>query len=127
MLQYPKIMKVIKYICDGEGVDFRIDVSAKKTGPRRWGEVLFSLNSLQLMDIDNLSETNKMVVVESFRKALIREYGKKWPNSLMLALYETASAKDILSPPVGESHQVAGRSDDFAALAELGRFDAVFE
>jgi len=118
-------MKVIK--CTGEGVDFRIEVSAKKTGPGRWGEVLFRLNSLQLMDIDSFSETNKIVAVESFRKALIREYGKNWPNALRLVLSETVWAKDML-PPVGErsgSNQVAGRS--FAGLEELGRFDAVFE
>ncbi len=123
-MQYPKIMKVIK--CDGEGVDVRIDISAKKTGPGRWGEVLFSLNSLQLVDIDNLSETKKGVVVESFRKALTREYGKKWSTALKAALSGADWAKDVI-PPVGEKSWVAGRSDEFAGLEELGRFDAVFE
>ncbi len=110
--EFPRITKVVK--CQGEGLDFRMDVSAKKSGRGHWIET-YTLDFMDLCKVDCFSEANKGIVAESCRKALTQQYGLNWPNQVRSALAATVWGQAII--PKQEAtvflSEVAGEGDNF--------------
>ncbi len=92
--EFPRITKVVK--CQGDGLDFRMDVYAKKSGRGHWVETSYSLDSLDLSKVDRISQANKEIVAESCRKALTQQYGMRWPDQVKSALAATTWGKGIV-------------------------------
>ncbi len=111
--EFPRIIKVVK--CQGEGLDFRMDVHAKKSGRGHWIETLYTLDFVDLCKVDHFSEANKGIVTESCRKALTQQYGLNWPNQMRSALATTVWGQAII--PKQEAtvflSEVVGEGDNF--------------
>ncbi len=92
--EFPRITKVIK--CQGDGLDFRMDVYAKKAGRGHWIETLYTLDSMDLGKVDRFSQDSKGVVAKSCQKALTHQFGSHWPSQVRSALGATTWGKDIV-------------------------------
>ncbi len=105
--EFPRITKVIK--CQGDGLDFRMEVYAKKSGRGHWVETLYTLDSMDLSKIDRFSQISKDIVADSCQKALNHQYGLHWPSQVRSALGATTWGKAII--PVQEAAEFLPEAD----------------